>query len=41
MPLPSGRPLIELSFVLTLHEGDAVDVTYGLGVAARVVPASG
>ena len=30
-----------LSFVRTLHEGDEVDVTYRLGVAARVVPASG
>jgi hypothetical protein len=30
-----------LSFVRTLHEGDEVDVTYRLGVAARVVPPSG
>jgi hypothetical protein len=30
-----------LSFVRTLHEGDEGDVTYRLGVAARVVPPSG
>jgi hypothetical protein len=30
-----------LEFVRTLHEGDEVDVTYRLGVAASVVPARG
>ncbi len=30
-----------LEFVRTLHEGDEVDVTYRLGIAARVVPAQG
>ena len=30
-----------LEFVRTLHQGDEVDVTYTLGVAARVVPAKG
>jgi hypothetical protein len=30
-----------LDFVRTLHEGDEVDVTYSIGVAASVVPASG
>jgi hypothetical protein len=30
-----------LEFVRTLHEGDEVDVTYSLGIAARVVPARG
>ena len=30
-----------LEFVRTLHEGDEVDVTYSLGIAARVVPAQG
>ena len=30
-----------LAFVRTLHEGDEVDVTYSLGIAARVVPARG
>jgi hypothetical protein len=30
-----------LAFVRTLHEGDDVDVTYSLGIAARVVPARG
>jgi hypothetical protein len=30
-----------LEFLRTLHEGDEVDVTYSLGIAARVVPARG
>jgi hypothetical protein len=30
-----------LDFVRTLHEGDEVDVTYSVGVAASVVPARG
>jgi hypothetical protein len=30
-----------LDFVRTLHEGDEVDVTYSVGVAASVVLASG
>jgi hypothetical protein len=30
-----------LDFVRTLHEGDEVDVTYSIGIAASVVPARG
>jgi hypothetical protein len=30
-----------LEFVRTLHEGDEVDITYRLGIAARVVPTQG
>ena len=30
-----------LDFVRTLHEGDEVDVTYRIGVAAHIVPARG
>jgi hypothetical protein len=30
-----------LEFLRTLHEGDEVEVTYSLGIAARVVPARG